>query len=242
MTRALFAAIDATWPAAELRRLGPWVLRRGAGGGKRVSAATADGPVTADDIAAAEAAMADWGQPALYMIRDGDSALDATLAARGLGVIDPTVVLTGPAATVGDPAPEGMACFTLDAPLAIMREIWAAGGIGPARLAVMARASGPATWLFSRQNDRPAGAAFCAIHDDIAMLHALEVPAPLRRQTAGASLVRGAAAWAADHGATSFATLTVAANAPALALFSGLGMTPVAQYHYRGASAATEDT
>ncbi len=35
-------AINATWPAAELAEIGEITLRRGAGGGSRVSAATAD--------------------------------------------------------------------------------------------------------------------------------------------------------------------------------------------------------
>jgi N-acetylglutamate synthase len=43
--------LEATWPPAARHRAGPWVLRDGAGGGKRVSAATAEGPVTAADLA-----------------------------------------------------------------------------------------------------------------------------------------------------------------------------------------------
>jgi GNAT superfamily N-acetyltransferase len=232
---ALSALIDATWPPAETRTLGPLTLRRGAGGGQRVSAATADAPCSAADLDAAEAAMRGWGQVPLFMVRAGEDALDAALAARGYRIVDPVRVWAGPAATVGDPAPQGMACFTLDAPLAIMREFWAAAGIGPARLAVMDRSAGPKTFLFARQHDRPAGVAFCAIHGRSAMLHALEVPRALRRRGAGANLVRGAAAWAAAQGAKRLATLTVVANAPANALFGALGMQEEAGYHYRKA-------
>ena len=39
----LFAALEATWPPASSQRLGPFRLRDGAGGGKRVSAAVQDG-------------------------------------------------------------------------------------------------------------------------------------------------------------------------------------------------------
>ena len=59
-----FATIDGTWPAAAYHRLGPWTLREGRGGGSRVSAATCDVPVSAADIAAAEAAMGKMGQGA----------------------------------------------------------------------------------------------------------------------------------------------------------------------------------
>jgi N-acetylglutamate synthase len=44
MTGDVFAdAMEATWPPAATTRLGPWLLRDGKGGGKRVSAATLAG-------------------------------------------------------------------------------------------------------------------------------------------------------------------------------------------------------
>ena len=49
----LYDICDGTWPAAAIKRLGPWTLRDGQGGGKRVSAATAEGPVQKTDIRAA---------------------------------------------------------------------------------------------------------------------------------------------------------------------------------------------
>ena len=66
-----FAVLAATWPPAEAMRLGPWTLRRGAGGGSRVSAATLEGEDGA--IESAAAAMLAWGQAPLFMIRDGDT-------------------------------------------------------------------------------------------------------------------------------------------------------------------------
>ena len=80
---ALYEVSDATWPAARKWDDGPWTLRDGAGGGKRASAATARGDVTDQDIPKAEAAMKAMGQRSLFMIREGDDALDAMLAARG---------------------------------------------------------------------------------------------------------------------------------------------------------------
>ena len=44
------AALDRTWPPAEFHVVGPWVLRKGNGGGKRVSAATANFMASVDDI------------------------------------------------------------------------------------------------------------------------------------------------------------------------------------------------
>ena len=86
----IFAAMDATWPAEERIACGPLTLRRSSGGGKRVSAASADGPVTSQDINAAEAQMRAFGQTPLFSLRDGDAALDDMLAARGYMVVELT--------------------------------------------------------------------------------------------------------------------------------------------------------
>ncbi len=58
----LYDVIEATWPPASLTEVGPFTIRDGAGGGKRVSAATINQPVTADDLPIAEAAMQALGQ------------------------------------------------------------------------------------------------------------------------------------------------------------------------------------
>ena len=41
----LFAAVDATWPAAEDTQVGGWTIRDGRGGGQRVSAASGIGDI-----------------------------------------------------------------------------------------------------------------------------------------------------------------------------------------------------
>ena len=228
--RALFAAIDATWPAAEIRRLAPWTLRRGDGGGSRTSAATLDGP--GGDPAAAEAVMRRWGQPPLVMIRPGEEALDEALAQRGYAVRDPVVLLAGDAAAMAPPEPDPQVILG-PAPLAIMTDIWRRGGIGLGRLAVMARPAGPRAFLFGRAGDRPAGAAFVAAAGDVAMIHALEVAPSARRRGVGAAMTRAAAGWALGAGATRLALAVTCANAPARALYAGLGMAEAARDHYR---------
>ena len=117
-------------------------------------------------------------------------------------------------------------------PLAIMVEIWAAGGIGPGRLDVMHRAA-VKTGILSRHKDKPAGTAFVAIHDGIAMVHAVEVLAHQRRKGVAAWIMRRAAFWAAEQGAHTLSVLCTQANAPANALYQRLGFTSVCGYHYR---------
>ena len=92
----LYDVCDATWPPVRFIPQGPWTLREGQGGGKRVSAASANGPVTEADIDAAIAGLAELNQKPLFQVRDGDDALDAMLEARGFVVIDPVVLYITP--------------------------------------------------------------------------------------------------------------------------------------------------
>lgn len=229
----LFDAIDGTWPAARLLRAGPWLLRDGRGGGKRVSAATAIAPVRDDDITQAEAGMAELGQPPLFMLRDGDETLDAMLAARGYGIIDPVTVYACPVDRLCDLAIPRVTVFKIWEPLAIELEIWAQGGIGPDRVAVMQRVTGPRTSLLGRLNEKPAAAAFVAIHDGIAMVHAVEVLPHQRQQGMGRWIMRAAAFWARTNGAHTLSVMCTDANIGACRLYSSLGMPAVGHYHYR---------
>ncbi len=228
---AYLAAAAATWPPASARRVGPWTIRAGQGGGKRVSAATAEAPVTADDIALAEDAMRALGQAPLFMVRPGADRLDGLLHPLGYRVVDPVDILACPVHTLASPPPP-ISAFTIWEPLEIMRALWSEAGIGPARQAIMARAPEPKTAVLGRSRDRAAGAAFVAIHRGIAVTHALVVAPGQRRQGTAVNMMRAAACWAQDHGAGALCVLVTRANAPARALYASLGMKIVGHYHY----------
>lgn len=225
--------MDGTWPAHAAVQTGPWTIRDGKGGGKRVSAATADAAWQDTDIPLAEQAMAALGQPPLFLIRDGDDVLDNSLQARGYRVVDPVVAYAAPCAALTEPPVPPMAAFAHWPPLAICETIWAAGGVGPARLAVMHRAPGPKCAILSRTNDRPTGTAFVAIHGKTAMLHALEVVPEARRQGSARNLLGAAALWALNNGADELSVVVTLANAGARALYASLNMQAVGHYHYR---------
>lgn len=231
--QTLYAVTEATWPPASVARLGPWLIRDGQGGGKRVSAATARQSVTADAVDDAEKAMHAQGQPPLFMIREGEEAFDRLLAEAGYEIIDPVNAYVCPVPHLTREHPPGVTTFDVWEPMAIQADIWAAGGIGPARLAVMHRVRGHKTALFGRDNNRPAATGFVAVHDGVAMIHALEVLPEHRRRGMGRHLTRHAAHWAARQGAAYLAVLCTHANIGANALYSSLGMTLVGQYHYR---------
>ena len=225
------AAMAATWPPFALHRIGPWAVGQGAGGGKRVSAASAAGDWVPADIVQAEAAQADLGQDKLFVIWPWDTDLDAVLAARGYAKIEPVLAYMAPVSSFAPP--QRMTSFPHWPPLQIACEIWAEGGLSQSRLAVMTRALGPKTAVLGRTADKPCGAAFVAVHGTIAMIHAVQVRPSLRRNGAGGQILAAAAYWAAEQGADRLALAVTQANGAARALYTSLGMQPVGEYHYR---------
>ena len=229
----LYTVVDGTWPAAAIQRHGPWQIRIGQGGGSRVSAATATAPVSAADLPLAESAMQAAGQVPLFMIREGDAALDALLADRGYLIKDPVNLYAAPVAAIATARPPPVTTFEVWPPLAVQSDIWAAGGIGPGRLAVMERATGPKTTILGRVDDRPAATLYVAISGDCAMIHALETATAHRRKGLARHLTVAAAFWAQAQGAAFLTLVTTQENVAANALYTSLGMTCVGQYHYR---------
>lgn len=231
-TEKLYEVCEETWPAARRWREGVWTLRDGQGGGKRVSAATANGPVTEADVVAGAAAMLAMGQQALFMVREGEAELDDLLERMGYGIIDPVIMYVLPIEKLTDVAIPRVTAFEIWQPLAMMREIWAAGGVGPERLDVMERAK-TKTAIFSRWNEKPGGVAFAGLHEGICMVHAVEVVPAQRRQGVAQWMMRKAAFWAQAQGASQMAVLCVVENEGANRLYQALGFAEVGRYHYR---------
>ena len=225
---ALSEVMEATWPPAASWRLGPWRLRDGAGGGKRVSAVTVEDIWQPEDIALVEAAMPTGP---LFRIGPEDFALDTALAGRGYRRVDPVLTYAAPISQFAPP--RHMASFPHWPPLQIATHLWAEADIGPARIAVMNRAIGPKTALLARNGDRAVGVAYVAVHRDVGMVHALGVSSAHRRQGSAQNLLAAAAHWSAAQGAATLALVVTQANQPARALYERLGMVPLGGYHYR---------
>lgn len=234
---ALDAALAATWPAVETRACGPFVLRRG-GGGRRCRAATlATGaaPPGASEIARAAARMERWDQTPLFRLRGNEAAFDRALEAAGYRSEGATILFTAPSAPLAAATVPRVTTFDLWPPLAIQETIWADGGIGRDRRAVMDRVAGAKTALFGRAQNRPAGVAFAALHGQTAMVHALHVRPAARRLGLAGHMMAHAARWAHGLGARRIAAAAETDNAAALAVFGALGMVRASGYHYRHA-------
>jgi len=229
----LYAVLEATWPAAACHRAGPWCIREGQGGGQRVSAATAEAVWNEGDLTLAEAEMAELDQRPLFMIRQGEAALDLALESRGYRLHDPVVAFAAPCAVMASPAPDPMSAFAHWPPLGIAIDLWREAGIGPARIAVMQRACTPKVVVLGRAADRASVVAFVAVHAGVAMLHGLEVAPHMRRKGCARAILRSAAFWAQAQGAETFSLVVTQANSDARGLYASLGMEVVGQYHYR---------
>ncbi|MBV1902813.1 MAG: GNAT family N-acetyltransferase [Marinosulfonomonas sp.] len=229
----LYETVDATWPAAALSRVGPWIIRDGRGGGKRVSAATLESNFSPADIAVGQARMAALGQTPLFMIREGEDRLDRALDGCGYSIIDPVSFYACPVAALAT------GHFTLGSeitqwpPSDIAKEIWAEGGIGAERLDVMSRVKGPRSVIVAQSGGETVGVGFAAVAGRIAMIHAIEVSPKLRRRRAGTAVLHSAADWAKNRGCDYLTLAVTDANRPANALYSKLGMSLVGSYHYR---------
>jgi GNAT superfamily N-acetyltransferase len=226
------ALLDATWPAARRWNAGRATLRSDPGAGRRVNAISFDADAGADDIEAALAAIP-AGQTRRVLVPEGNVILDDALARRGFALETPVDLLVGPVAALTDRPLPRVSVFSIWEPLAMIRDIWAASGIGAERQAVMARVRGPRTALLARHRDKPAGAAFVACDGPTAVVHALAILPHQQRDGMGQWVMRAAAFWAADQGADRIAVFCETSNAPAQALFASLGLTRVGGYHYR---------
>ncbi|MFK5996901.1 MAG: GNAT family N-acetyltransferase [Rhodobacterales bacterium] len=227
----LFATIDATWAPFAFHQHKGWLIREGAGGGQRVSAATVlPGAQNNPDIGSAADKMRSMGQKALFMVRSSDGDLDAKLSELGYKIVDPVTILITPTDNLLNTAPKQHHSVTaLKAPDTTAKSVWGNGGIDRPRLNVMARVKTAKTTISAGNM----GVAFAACHKGIAMVHAVEVSKNHRRKGVANALMLGAAHWAKQQECAWLAVLTVRANTPACALYDRLKMKEAAAYHYR---------
>lgn len=232
MDAALSEAFEVTWPAADYADAGGFRVGRAPGAGGRVNSARVAGDWSDGDIDAATAIMRDWDQPAVFRVLDGDDRLRAELEARGFRRENPTAIMAAPIARLTDREVPPVMAFAIWPPMAIQRDIWAAGNIKPARQQVMLRVTGPRTSILGRIKDRAAGAGFVAIHGDVAMVHALEVLPDWRRLGLAGWMMRQGAIWAAVNGASRIGLAVSRANTAAVALYRAMGFDEIAGYAY----------
>lgn len=225
-------AFEVTWPAAETVDSGGFRTGRGLDAGGRVSSSRAlSEDWRPEDIEAVEKVHRDWAQQPMFRLPDSDSRLQDALLMRHYHAHTPTAVMVCDCAALAREMPR-MTTFAIWPPLAIQRDIWAAGNITPPRQAVMDRLTLPKTALLGRLDDRAAAAGFVALDGPVAMIHAIEVAPEFRRRGLAGWIISAAAHWAQERGASRLGLAVGRANSAARAAYDRMGFAEMGGYSY----------
>ncbi|MBO3749052.1 GNAT family N-acetyltransferase [Streptosporangiaceae bacterium NEAU-GS5] len=219
--------VDAAWPAPNRVRAGDWVFRHAAGVTKRANSVL---PLGEGSIEAAERFYAGLGQPCVFSIGDGaPEGLDGKLAARGYRLVDPTFVMTAPAAAIE--TADGV--VVAHAPSVEWLDTWwSVDG---------ARHADGREWGERILSGVPAGYAsigfpmMAAVGRGVRQgewlgVYCMAVRPADRRRGLARAILRGLRAWGAGRKPY---LLVTEANTAARALYEGEGFVVTSRYHYR---------
>jgi ribosomal protein S18 acetylase RimI-like enzyme len=237
----------AAWPALREIRIGGWRLRLAPGISRRSNSLNPHGPGAGDvdvTIAAAAPYFADNGQPILFRVLTPllDPGVDRRLAALGYTAEGETATFYGALADLRPDAapPPEVECLSRpdDAWFAAMSGLQEHGADAAAAYRrVVERVAVPAAFLRLASDGVPVALAFAALQDGLMCCESV-ITAPAHRGRGNARrLMRALFRWAGENGAEGVCLQVVADNAPALALYRGLGLTTeLYRYHYRRAA------
>lgn len=229
------------WPAAAAHYDGTWVVRLTAGHpAKRLNSIN---PLDPNDvhhlperIARAGRRFEAYGRPLTFRVSPlAGAALSRHLDAEGWSRFGESLVMRMPLAKapvedVLDQIPlKDISRFVS----ATLKVHGAAASLRPG-LSEIIGAIQPEAGLFALERGDEAMATLICVHDgDLAGLFEIATDKAVRRQGYGRQLVLSALKWARLRGAREAWLQVEADNAPALALYHGLGFEEVYRYHYR---------
>jgi GNAT superfamily N-acetyltransferase len=220
---------------------GDWMLRFAGGVSRRANSAN---PLRARiqdidaSIAACEGLYRAQGRPTIFRIPAMiDPAMDARLEQLGYTVEGETVTLSGALAAMAaqpDPDVDGQAQPAQDW-LAAMARLQ---GHTPDRALTYRRIvesiAIPAFFCGLRRDGQFVALAFGAVHDGLLCFESVVTDARHRGRGHGRRVLATLAAWGKRNGATAACLQVEATNAPARALYGGLGLgMELYRYHYR---------
>jgi len=237
--RQLEIVADRAWPARQSGALGGWRLNASDGWSRRINACWPLGepglPVD-EAIAATEAFYAEHGLPACFKLADGavvPSNLSEHLRARGYWPTHGTLVMVGEVA--GGPSDPAVALSDVPDPaFEAVLAASAAGNLADARerLDALARIPAPARFARLDLDGEVAALGASAVDGDWAGIFGMRTLPGHRRKGLARRILGALLAEARALGARRAYLQVEADNAPAIALYSGLGFTPAYGYRY----------
>lgn len=224
------------WPAFHSLLADGWLFRFAAGATKRANSvnAVAPGGHFEDTLRFAETLFAAAGLPPIFRLSPlAGNAPDRLLAERGYRRIDPCLVMTGPTATVADPAVDISEVLD-DAWLAGFAE---ANRIPPQALGIHRRILDsivlPKAFAVLRESGQDVAFGVAVAERGMVGLFDIATLPEARRRGFGRRLVQSLLAWGHRHGAGEAYLQVVAANDAAASLYRQLGFQDCYGYHYR---------
>lgn len=229
------------WPALHQVWCGDWMLRISGGFGRRVNSANplhAGAGAVDETLAACRTVYGGQGQPVIFRVPTLlDSAVDARLEALGFTAEGETITLHadfGASDAVSDEAVE-IHSYPSDHWLAAMKTLQERDGDAHAFFTRVIRSLAvPAGFAGLSVDDEFVALAFGALHGDLLCVESVITDELQRGRGYARRLLNALFAWAAGAGAHGVCLQVEAPNAPAIALYEGLGLTTeLYRYHYR---------
>jgi N-acetylglutamate synthase len=230
------------WPALRQVLLGGWVLRFSGGLTRRANSANPLAVVAPDPdrlIAGCEALYRHQRLPTIFRLPSIiDPAIDACLAAQGYSGEGLSLVLhadIGVVPAMRDPDVQLLSRPTRQwfaAMAQLQRHTKKQAGLYHR---IVGRLAIPAAFAIRSDEDGIAALAYGAIQDGLICYESVVTDPSRQRRGYARRVITSLAAWAADRGARGACLEVEAANAPARALYEGLGFAELYRYHYRRA-------
>jgi GNAT superfamily N-acetyltransferase len=232
------------WPALREVLLDGWLLRFSEGLTRRANSANPLRPVSRADLPTCEALYRRLGLPTIFRVLSLiDPSVDERLAEAGYAREGESCVLYGPIKDVkadrdpdvqllDHPTPEW---FTAMAMLQSHSSEQAA-----TYRRIVGQVAIPASFAALSDGGDPVGLAYGALHGGLLCYESVITDSRRRRRGYSRRIVAALAAWAKDRGAVGVCLEVEAHNAPARALYNGVGIkSELYRYHYRRERAAT---
>lgn len=227
------------WPCPRQLVIDGYLLRAAGGRSRRINSVSPmrGAPAPEPAITACEAAYAGLGRPALFRVPEIAPALDAPLDDRGYAVEGETCTLFRPLeGAAGAPDPAIRLDDTPGADWLALRA--AIDGLDAEAAAAFRSAADalllPRAFAAVAVEGGIGAVAFAVLDRSLIVIESVATPAPLRGRRHARRAVGALLHWGVRQGAAGACLQVAADNAPARALYAGLGFgRELYRYHYR---------